>query len=127
MARQRFLVTGATGDTGSHTVEQLLTRGHQVRALAHREDNRSKQLQKIGAEVVIGDFPALRKSQRSPVASSVRTLRISRRTSMPSQNRLAKPAMLFSKSTAEQSQSNCKKEFSLERLRLLRRSAGGSQ
>ena len=56
MAWQRFLVTGATGDTGSHTVEQLLARGHQVRALAHREDNRSKQLQKIGAEVVIGDF-----------------------------------------------------------------------
>ena len=56
MARQRFLVTGATGDTGSHTVEQLLARGHQVRALAHREDNRSKRLQKIGAEVVIGDF-----------------------------------------------------------------------
>jgi len=53
--------------------------------------------------------------------------KISRRTSMPSQNRLAKPAMLFSKSTAEQSQSNCKKEFSLERIRLLRRSAGGSQ
>jgi uncharacterized protein YbjT (DUF2867 family) len=56
MARQRFLVTGATGDTGGHTVEQLLARGHQVRALAHREDNRSKRLQKIGAEVVIGDF-----------------------------------------------------------------------
>ena len=55
MARQRFLVTGATGDTGSHTVEQLLARGHQVRALAHREDNRSKRLQDIGAEVVIGD------------------------------------------------------------------------
>jgi uncharacterized protein YbjT (DUF2867 family) len=56
MARQEFLVTGATGDTGGHTVEQLLARGHQVRALAHREDERSKQLQKIGAEVVIGDF-----------------------------------------------------------------------
>src|SRR5260221_1904728 len=56
MARQRFLITGATGDTGGHTVEQLLARGHQVRALAHRKDDRSKQLQKIGAEVVIGDF-----------------------------------------------------------------------
>lgn len=56
MARQKFLVTGATGDTGGHTVEQLLARGHQVRALAHREDNRSKQLQKTGAEVVFGDF-----------------------------------------------------------------------
>ena len=56
MARQRFLVTGATGDTGSHTVEQLLARGHQVRALAHREDDRSKQLQELGAEVAIGDL-----------------------------------------------------------------------
>src|SRR5260370_8365469 len=56
MARQKFLVTGATGDTGGHTVEQLLARGHQVRALAHRKDDRSKQLQNIGAEVVIGDF-----------------------------------------------------------------------
>src|SRR5713101_4426282 len=56
MARKKFLVTGATGATGGHTVEQLLTRGHQVRALAHREDDRSKQLQNIGAEVVIGDF-----------------------------------------------------------------------
>src|SRR5207245_1944095 len=56
MAQKKFLVTGATGDTGGYTVEQLLERGHAVRALAHREDDRSKQLQKIGAEVVIGDF-----------------------------------------------------------------------
>src|SRR5258708_18225803 len=56
MTQKRFLVTGATGDTGGYTVEQLLARGRQVRALAHREDNRSKQLQKMGAEVVIGDF-----------------------------------------------------------------------
>src|SRR6266404_6958095 len=56
MARQRFLVTGATGDTGSHTVEQLLARGHQVRALAHREDERSKRLQQRGVEVVYGDL-----------------------------------------------------------------------
>jgi hypothetical protein len=27
-----------------------------VRALAHREDDRSKRLEKMGAEVVIGDF-----------------------------------------------------------------------
>ena len=36
MAQNRFLVTGATGDTGGYTVEQLLERGHAVRALAHR-------------------------------------------------------------------------------------------
>src|SRR6267142_64012 len=56
MAHQKFLVTGATGATGVHAVELLLARGHQVRALAHREDDRSKQLQELGAEVVIGDL-----------------------------------------------------------------------
>jgi nucleoside-diphosphate-sugar epimerase len=54
MAQKKFLVTGATGDTGGYTVEQLLERGHAVRALAHREDDRSKRLEKIGAEVLIG-------------------------------------------------------------------------
>jgi uncharacterized protein YbjT (DUF2867 family) len=56
MAQQKFLVTGATGATGGYTVDQLLERGHAVRALAHREDDRSKRLEKMGAEVVIGDF-----------------------------------------------------------------------
>src|SRR5439155_7728367 len=56
MAQNRFLVTGATGDTGGYTVEQLVERGHAVRALARREDDRSKRLGKMGAEVVIGDF-----------------------------------------------------------------------
>ena len=56
MAQKKFLVTGATGDTGGYTVEQLLERGHAVRALAHREDDRSKRLEKMGAEVVTGDF-----------------------------------------------------------------------
>src|SRR5438552_89083 len=56
MAQKKFLVTGATGDTGGYTVEQLLERGHAVRALAHREDDRSKRLGKMGAEVAIGDF-----------------------------------------------------------------------
>src|SRR5260370_381354 len=35
---------------------QLMERGHAVRALAHREDDRSKRLGKMGAEVFIGDF-----------------------------------------------------------------------
>jgi uncharacterized protein YbjT (DUF2867 family) len=56
MGQKNFLVTGATGDTGDQTVHQLLERGNQVRALAHREDDRSKRLQKLGAEVVFGDF-----------------------------------------------------------------------
>src|SRR5215475_9484654 len=56
MSRRTFLVTGATGDTGGATVEQILARGHHVRALAHRQDNRAKRLELLGAEVVFGDF-----------------------------------------------------------------------
>src|SRR5216684_8155241 len=55
-SRRTFLVTGATGDTGGETVEQILARGHHVRALAHRQDDRAKRLQGLGAEVVFGDF-----------------------------------------------------------------------
>jgi NAD(P)H dehydrogenase (quinone) len=56
MAPKKLLVTGATGATGGYAVERLLERGHAVRALAHREDDRSKRLQDLGAEVVIGDL-----------------------------------------------------------------------
>jgi len=56
MAQKKFVVTGASGHTGSGTVERLLERGHAVRVLAPREDNRSKRLEKTGAEAVIGDF-----------------------------------------------------------------------
>ena len=41
MSRAKTLVTGATGMTGSHTVQLLLKRGHTVRVLAHNEDERS--------------------------------------------------------------------------------------
>jgi NAD(P)H dehydrogenase (quinone) len=50
------LGTGATGDTGGATVNELLARGHQVRALAHSQDDRSKALQERGIEVVYGDL-----------------------------------------------------------------------
>jgi NAD(P)H dehydrogenase (quinone) len=50
------LVTGATGDTGRATIDELLARGHQVRALAHGQDDRSKKLQERGVEVVFGDL-----------------------------------------------------------------------
>src|SRR6266702_3950051 len=56
MSQGTVLVTGATGDTGGATVEQLLARGRHVRALAHRKDARSERLQERGAEVVFGDF-----------------------------------------------------------------------
>jgi NAD(P)H dehydrogenase (quinone) len=56
MSRAKTLVIGATGMTGSHTVQLLLKRGHTVRAIAHNEDERSMRLQELGAEVVIGDL-----------------------------------------------------------------------
>jgi NAD(P)H dehydrogenase (quinone) len=56
MGRAKTLVTGATGMTGSHTVQSLLKRGHTVRVFAHNEDERSMRLQELGAEVVIGDL-----------------------------------------------------------------------
>jgi NAD(P)H dehydrogenase (quinone) len=39
MSRAKTLVTGATGMTGSHTVQLLLKREHTVRAIAHSEDD----------------------------------------------------------------------------------------
>src|ERR1700722_17096391 len=56
MIRGKVLVTGATGDTGRATVNELLARGHKVRALAHGRDNRSEKLREQGVEVVFGDL-----------------------------------------------------------------------
>ena len=56
MIQGKVLVTGATGDTGRATVHELLARGHEVRALAHSQDDRSKRLQERGVEVVYGDL-----------------------------------------------------------------------
>lgn len=51
-----FLVTGATGKTGGGTINLLLERGHRVRAMAHRDDERSRALAAAGAEVVVSDL-----------------------------------------------------------------------
>jgi uncharacterized protein YbjT (DUF2867 family) len=51
-----FLITGATGTTGTTTVPLLLERGHRVRAFVHREDDRSAALAAAGAEIVVGDL-----------------------------------------------------------------------
>jgi uncharacterized protein YbjT (DUF2867 family) len=56
MSTQTFLVIGATGKTGQHTVKHLLERGHAVRAMVHKEDERSEALRSTGAEVVIGEL-----------------------------------------------------------------------
>lgn len=51
-----FLITGATGRTGGGTIDLLLRRGHRVRAMVHREDERSRSLADTGAEVVVSDL-----------------------------------------------------------------------
>jgi NAD(P)H dehydrogenase (quinone) len=56
MIQGKVLVTGATGDTGRATIDELLARGYEVRALAHGRDERSKRLQDRGVEVVFGDL-----------------------------------------------------------------------
>ena len=56
MIQGKVLVTGATGDTGRATVDELLARGHQVRAPARGQDERSNKLQQRGAEAVYGDL-----------------------------------------------------------------------
>ena len=55
-----FLITGATGKTGTASVHLLLERGHRVRAFVHRHDARSESLAAAGAEIAavdLLDFP----------------------------------------------------------------------
>ena len=57
-----FLITGATGNTGAHTVRLLREDGLRVRALVRILDERAARLRELGAEVVQGDlldFPAV--------------------------------------------------------------------
>lgn len=51
-----YLVTGATGPTGSLTVKELRRAGAKVRALAHKDDERTNALKALGAEVIVGDL-----------------------------------------------------------------------
>ncbi|WP_197038616.1 NmrA family NAD(P)-binding protein [Herbidospora cretacea] len=56
MSDNPILVTGATGKTGAQVVGELLDKGLRVRAMVHREDDRSAWLSKQGAEIVAGDL-----------------------------------------------------------------------
>ncbi|BCQ26498.1 NAD(P)H-binding protein [Caballeronia sp. NK8] len=56
MQQRKFLITGATGKTGVHTVNNLLEAGHAVRAMVRTEDGRSAALRAAGAEVIVGDL-----------------------------------------------------------------------
>lgn len=53
---KKILVTGASGSIGSHAVTRLLELGAPVRAMVRREDDRSRALAALGAEIVAGDI-----------------------------------------------------------------------
>ncbi|KAF3890838.1 SDR family NAD(P)-dependent oxidoreductase [Tolypothrix bouteillei VB521301] len=63
-----ILVTGAAGDIGAigrHLTAMLLAKGHKVRALVRREDERADALRQLGAEVVQGDLTDLASMHRA--------------------------------------------------------------
>src|ERR1700743_2123233 len=51
-----LLVTGAAGRTGGYAAKLLLERGHRVRALVRRFDDRAARLRDSAAEVIVGDL-----------------------------------------------------------------------
>ena len=56
MSQPKILVTGASGGTGLPAVIDLLSHGYPVRAMVHRKDARSAELERRGAEVVVADL-----------------------------------------------------------------------
>lgn len=53
---KKVLITGATGSTGRNAINKLLELGVSVRAMVHKLDSRSEDLEKRGVEVVQGDI-----------------------------------------------------------------------
>jgi uncharacterized protein YbjT (DUF2867 family) len=63
-----ILVTGAAGAVGGigrNLTEILLAKGHKVRALVRREDERADTLRRLGAEVMQGDLTDLASMHRA--------------------------------------------------------------
>ncbi|MEM8832781.1 MAG: NAD(P)H-binding protein [Cyanobacteria bacterium P01_G01_bin.19] len=56
MSKSTILVTNATGKTGFATVEQLLEAEYYVRAFVRRRNHRAINLERLGAELFIGDL-----------------------------------------------------------------------
>lgn len=65
VASKKFLIAGASGSTGRSAVETLIQQGYAVRALVHKEDERSAQLTAAGTEVAVGDLLNLDDAHRA--------------------------------------------------------------
>ncbi|MFO1037803.1 MAG: NmrA family NAD(P)-binding protein [Geminicoccaceae bacterium] len=79
MAKPLILVMGATGSVGVPLVTELVTKGQTVRAFVRQRDARSEALEKIGAQIAVGDlydsdqlYDALRGVRRAFYLSPVR-------------------------------------------------------
>jgi len=62
-----ILVTGAAGEVGGigrNVTAALLAKGHKVRAMVRREDERAEALRQLGADVVLGDLTDLNAMHR---------------------------------------------------------------
>lgn len=63
-----ILVTGAAGAIGSigrHLTAMLIAKGHKVRAMVRREDERAEALRQLGAQIVVGDLTDLHSVHRA--------------------------------------------------------------
>ncbi|CAG9249374.1 SDR family NAD(P)-dependent oxidoreductase [Paraburkholderia caribensis] len=56
MTKPPILVTGAAGRIGRTLAQLLLAKGHAVRAMVRRDDDRAKSLRETGVEVIVGDL-----------------------------------------------------------------------
>ncbi|MFG1427974.1 NmrA family NAD(P)-binding protein [Roseixanthobacter glucoisosaccharinicivorans] len=65
MTRPPILIAGATGHTGRVATQLLLEKGFPVRALVHKDDERSARLKDLGAEIFVGDLLDLRAVRRA--------------------------------------------------------------
>ena len=54
--KPKILITGATGTTGQFSIQKLVEKGADVRAMVRTIDERSDALKKLGVEVVQSDF-----------------------------------------------------------------------
>ena len=67
--KSALLITGAAGRTGNHAARLLLERGHRVRALVRRFDDRAAELRDRGAEVIVGDLKRIDDVRRAAEGS----------------------------------------------------------
>jgi uncharacterized protein YbjT (DUF2867 family) len=56
MSNDLYLITGATGATGSNAIDHLRSKSANVRAFVHNDDDRAVALRAKGVEVVFGDL-----------------------------------------------------------------------